>query len=53
MNLNEIMKSVYTDAFKKEGITAYRRLVKLHHPDKGGTTELFLLVQQAWEEFNN
>jgi molecular chaperone DnaJ len=53
MSLNEIMKSIYTDAFKKEGKAAYRRLVKLHHPDLGGTEELFLLVQQAWEEFTN
>tara|TARA_Y100000766_G_C18882905_1_gene594364 strand:- start:1236 stop:1889 length:654 start_codon:yes stop_codon:yes gene_type:complete len=28
---------------------AYRKLVKIHHPDKGGDTELILEINGAWE----
>ena len=32
---------------------AYRRLVKLHHPDRGGSAERFKDIQQAYEELRN
>jgi hypothetical protein len=28
---------------------AYRRLANLHHPDKGGSTEMFMQIRQAYE----
>lgn len=32
---------------------AYRRLVKLHHPDRGGDPERFKDIQQAYEELRD
>ena len=29
---------------------AYRQLVHLHHPDKGGTVEMFYEIQNAYEQ---
>jgi curved DNA-binding protein CbpA len=29
---------------------AYRRLVKLHHPDAGGDPEQFHRIQQAYDQ---
>jgi len=28
----------------------YKRLLQLHHPDKGGNTEKFRAIQQAWKQ---
>lgn len=30
--------------------TAYRKLVKIHHPDKGGDKKHFIKIQKAYEE---
>lgn len=32
---------------------AYKRLVKIHHPDKGGETEKFVEIQKAYQELIN
>ncbi|MBF0277442.1 MAG: DnaJ domain-containing protein [SAR324 cluster bacterium] len=29
---------------------AYRRLVHIHHPDKGGNSEMFFQIQNAYEQ---
>ena len=28
---------------------AYRELVKIHHPDKGGNTKIMLEINSSWE----
>ena len=33
--------------------SAYRRQVKKHHPDLGGSSELFLKIQEAYETLSN
>mmetsp|Transcript_6216 Transcript_6216/g.9800 ORF Transcript_6216/g.9800 Transcript_6216/m.9800 type:complete len:180 (-) Transcript_6216:3164-3703(-) len=33
----------------KEVKAAYHRLVKIHHPDKGGRREMFVLIQEAYK----
>ena len=53
------MDSKETIAFQILGISedtefaaarkTYRRLVKIHHPDKGGTVGRFQKIQAAWE----
>jgi len=35
---------------KTELKTEYRRLFKLHHPDQGGTSENFRLVQESYQK---
>jgi len=41
------------NATKSEIKSAYRSLVKQHHPDKGGENERFLAIQNAWEILND
>ena len=41
----EVHPSAKLEEIKK----AYRKLVKIHHPDKGGDSELMLEVNSAWE----
>ena len=40
---------VKREATHSEIKTAYTNLVLSHHPDKGGTQALFVLIQAAWE----
>jgi curved DNA-binding protein CbpA len=47
-NLYEIL-GVEREASKKEIKTAYRKLSKQHHPDKGGDPQLFIKIQVAYE----
>ncbi len=44
----QILK-VHPNAKLEEIKKAYRKLVKIHHPDKGGDSELMLEVNSAWE----
>ena len=44
---------IQKDATKSEIKSAYRSLVKKHHPDKGGEKERFLAIQNAWETLND
>ena len=41
------------NATKEEVRTAYRRLVLVHHPDRGGTNEAFQKIQNAYEKLMN
>ena len=41
------------NATKSEIKSAYRYLVKQHHPDTGGEKERFLAIQNAWEILND
>ncbi len=41
------------NATKSEMKSAYRALVKQHHPDAGGQKERFLAIQNAWEILND
>ena len=41
------------NATKNEIKSAYRSLVKQHHPDAGGEKERFLAIQNAWETLND
>jgi curved DNA-binding protein CbpA len=44
---------VKQDATRREINAAYRKLVKLHHPDKGGDPAKFQLVTQAYNALKN
>ena len=44
---------VKQNASKSEIKAAYRRLVKKHHPDAGGSKNKFLQIQLAWETLND
>jgi hypothetical protein len=44
---------VKTDATRREINAAYRRLVKEHHPDKGGDPAKFQQVAQAYKALKN
>ena len=33
----------------KEGLDRYRKLAKILHPDKGGDSQLFNILQNSWE----
>ena len=44
----QILK-VHPRAKLEEIKTAYRKLVKIHHPDKGGDSAIMLEVNSAWE----
>jgi len=44
----QILK-VHPSAKIEEIKKAYRKLVKIHHPDKGGDSEVMLEVNSAWE----
>ena len=44
-----LKRSASDDDVKK----AYRKSVLKAHPDKGGSTELFRKVREAWEHFTN
>lgn len=37
------------DASRHEITRSYRELVARHHPDKGGDTETFIHIRQAYE----
>jgi len=41
------------NATKSEIKSAYRKLVKQHHPDAGGEKDKFLSIQNAWETLND
>ena len=41
------------NATRSEIKSAYRSLVKKHHPDAGGEKERFLAIQNAWETLND
>ena len=44
----QILK-VHTNAKLEDIKKAYRELVKIHHPDKGGDTKVILEINAAWE----
>ena len=44
----QILK-VHPNAKLEEIKKAYRKLVKIHHPDKGGDSAVMLEVNSAWE----
>ena len=44
----QILK-VHPNAKLEDIKTAYRQLVKIHHPDKGGDTKAMLEINAAWE----
>ena len=44
----QILK-VHPSAKLEEIKTAYRKLVKIHHPDKGGDSTVMLEINSAWE----
>lgn len=44
---------VSQDAPKEVIVGAYRALLKVRHPDKGGTNEAFMELQAAWKEVSN
>ena len=44
----QILK-IHPNAKLEEIKTAYRKLVKIHHPDKGGDSAVMLEVNSAWE----
>ena len=44
----QILK-IHPNAKLEEIKTAYRKLVKIHHPDKGGDSAIMLEVNSAWE----
>ena len=52
-------KNLYEELGLKKNATksaiksAYRSLVKKHHPDAGGEKEQFLAIQNAWETLND
>ena len=52
-------KNLYKELVLKKNSTrseiksAYRSLVKKHHPDAGGKKERFLAIQNAWETLND
>lgn len=37
------------DAKRQQIIESYRRLAATHHPDKGGDTQMFIRIRQAYE----
>tara|TARA_Y100001968_G_scaffold172279_1_gene157655 strand:- start:1743 stop:2381 length:639 start_codon:yes stop_codon:yes gene_type:complete len=41
--------NVHPNAKLEDIKTAYRELVKIHHPDKGGDAEIMLEINSAWE----
>jgi len=47
-NLYKIL-GIKSNAKYAEVKSAYRKLVKLHHPDAGGDEELIIRINQAWE----
>lgn len=51
-NLYELL-GVRKDAGPDQIRDAYRKAARQHHPDKGGDTETFKKVQQAYEVLNN
>ena len=50
MNIDpyKILK-VHPNANLEEIKKAYRKLVKIHHPDKGGDSQVMLEINSAWE----
>ena len=44
----QILK-VHPNAKLEDIKTAYRKLVKIHHPDKGGDTKIMLKINEAWK----
>jgi curved DNA-binding protein CbpA len=52
MNLYEVL-GVAKDATAAQIKSAYRKLVKVHHPDKGGDEEQFRKITQAYEVLSN
>lgn len=52
VNLYDVL-DVPQDCDKKEIKTAYRKLAQLHHPDKGGDSEVFELIVQAYDILSN
>jgi DnaJ-class molecular chaperone len=52
MNCYEIL-GVSKDASQDEIKKAYRNLVKVHHPDKGGSDERFKEISQAYETLSD
>lgn len=52
MDLYEAL-GVPRDATLKQLKAAYRKLAQLHHPDKGGDNERFLLIKQAYETLSD
>ena len=47
-NPYQILK-VHSDAKIEDIKKAYRELVKIHHPDKGGDAKIILEINEAWE----
>ena len=41
--------NVHPSAKLEEIKKAYRKLVKIHHPDKGGDSAVMLEINSAWE----
>ena len=44
----KIKKSSSEDDFKK----AYHKLILKHHPDKGGSSSIFIKIQEAYENLS-
>ena len=45
--------NIPTDANNDQIKFAYRKLVRIHHPDKGGTKEVFQQIRKAYEILSN
>ena len=52
MNNYKILNIPY-NSDKKIIKIAYRKLVNIHHPDKGGDKEIFIKIQKAYEELSS
>lgn len=46
----EVLGLKSPDISQEEIKSAYRELIKTHHPDKGGSSEFFIRIQKAYEE---
>lgn len=52
MNAYQVL-GVSESASDEEIVAAYRRLVMIHHPDRGGDPDEFLAVKKAFESLQN
>ena len=52
VNFYELLK-VTKDADADEIKKAYRKAALEHHPDKGGTDQMFQLIKEAWDTLSD